>query len=210
MKVKSSLAVGAISLGLLYPEEYLEVTGVEMPAGKSGVVFSAEKGLFRMGWCDLVPLMLGADDILITLKVKSKDLSGCTGGIQLELDAYSEFADPQANIATGVVLDIPEIKLASNGTGIMQFSGDLRVHPNPVTEQTKVSFSLPGESHVKVALFNLVGKLVTTVTDAGYPSGSHQLELEAACLTPGIYLLKIEIIHNGQTSSKTIKLVVSN
>ena len=209
VKVKSSLAVGAISLGLWYPEEYLEVTGVEMPAGKPGVVFSAEKGLFRMGWCDLVPMMLGADDILVTLKVMSKDLSGCTGGLQLELDAYSEFADPQANIAIGVVLDIPEIKLASNGTD-MQFSGNLRVHPNPVTEQSRVSFSLPGESHVKVALFNLVGTHITTVTDAGYPSGSHQLELEAASLAPGIYLLKIEITHNGQTSSKTIKLVVSN
>lgn len=210
VKVKSSLAVGAISLGLWYPEEYLEVTGVEMPAGKPGVVFSAEKGLFRMGWCDLVPLMLSADEIIVTLKMKSKDLSGCTGGLQLELDAYSEFADPQANIATGVVLDIPEIRLASNGTGNMQFSGDLKVHPNPVTEQTRVSFSLPGESHVKVALYNLVGTHITTVTDAGYSSGSHQLELEAARLTPGIYLLKIEITHNGQTSSKTIKLVVSN
>ncbi len=210
VKVKANLAVGAISLGLLYPGEYLEVTGVVMPAGVSGVVFSAENGLFRMGWCDLVPLTLAADDILVTLKMKSKDLSGCTGGLQLELDAYSEFADPQANIATGVVLDIPEIKLASNGTGNIQFTGDLRVHPNPVTEQTTVSFFLSGESHVKIALYNLVGTPVTTVTEAGYPSGSHQLEMDAARLTPGIYLLKIEITNNGQTRSKTIKLVVSN
>ncbi len=209
VKIKNGAQVGAISLGFYYPEEYLEINGAEFSNGNSELIFHAEDGLFRMAWCDLNPISYGNDDVVVTLKMKTKNVEGISGNIALELFEYCEFADGSAIAIGGVTLEIPEIQTP---IGIMdQLSSKyLTVYPNPFNYKTTIGFTLKEESKVNLTLYNQVGTLVNTITEANYSSGNHEIEMTADNLRPGIYLLNIEITSNGQTYSKVIKVVVFN
>lgn len=209
VKIQNSLEVGAISLGFYYPEEYLEITGAEMANGNTNIVWHAENGLFRMGWCDLNPVNTIAGETLITLKIKTKDLSGLTGSIALELFEDSEFADASASVNYGVILEIPEIQTLM--VGIINSSSEIRLsaNPNPVRDKTVVEFSIPEPANVKLGVFNLMGTMVQNIADGNFGAGNHSIELNIQDIESGIYLCKIEITNDHQEYSKIIKMVVS-
>ncbi|MHB8339125.1 MAG: FlgD immunoglobulin-like domain containing protein [Ignavibacteriaceae bacterium] len=44
-------------------------------------------------------------------------------------------------------------------------------YPNPFNPSTKIAFELPGASHVKIVIYDVVGREVAQITDGEYPSG---------------------------------------
>jgi hypothetical protein len=50
----------------------------------------------------------------------------------------------------------------------------LAISPNPSLAATRVSFDLPRESHVSVAVYDIAGRRVHTVVDGMRPAGRHQ------------------------------------
>jgi len=209
VKIQNSIGVGAISLGFYYPSEYLEITCAEMANGNTNIVWHAENGLFRMGWCDLNPVNTIAGETLITLKIKTKDLTGLTGSIALELFEDSEFADATASVNYGVILEIPEIQTIM--VGIINSSSEIRfnANPNPVRDKAVIEFEIPEPANIKLAVYNLMGIMVQTITDDNYSAGSHTLEMNTHNIESGIYLCKIEVTYDHQEYSKMIKMVVS-
>ncbi|MCD4790873.1 MAG: hypothetical protein K8R37_12820, partial [Bacteroidales bacterium] len=53
ISIKDMIEAGAISLGLIYPEEYMEITGAELLNTTGNVIFTIEDGLFRIAFADL-------------------------------------------------------------------------------------------------------------------------------------------------------------
>jgi hypothetical protein len=210
VKIITGAEVSAISLGFYYPEEYLEIIGTEVSHPNSSMYFSASNGLINMAWADLNPIYAVDGQTIVTLRLKTKDLSGLQGNIALELYPLSEFADSKANVINGVSLEIPLIQSAMQGINDPAAGFALSVYPNPVEDKSTIEFGLMKESRVKIMVYNVIGNMVDLMTDAVYPSGNHQLKLDGSTLTPGIYLLKTEITDHDQTYSKTIKVVVSN
>jgi hypothetical protein len=209
VKLNPGMKAGAISLGFYYPQEYLEVVGVQLANGSTNFVYTAQDGLFRMAWNDLDAMLINDNENVVVLKLKSKDLTTLSGNIELELFEDSEFADGDGNAATGVVLAISDIR--SNAIGVDDPSAaiGLTVHPNPLNQKSVIDFSLSAAGNVKLSLINTLGKNIQTIADARFGSGNHQVELNAENLAQGIYLLKIEITGNGLTTSKMVKIVVS-
>jgi hypothetical protein len=65
-------------------------------------------------------------------------------------------------------------------------------YPNPFSNQTNISYTLPGESFVKISIVNSVGKEIA-ILDEGYrPGGEHQLKLNAASFQSGFYFLCVK------------------
>ncbi len=64
-------------------------------------------------------------------------------------------------------------------------------YPNPFNPSTKINFSLPTESKVKLQIFNTLGELITTLVDETKNAGVHQLEWNAGNLASGVYLYRI-------------------
>ncbi len=48
-------------------------------------------------------------------------------------------------------------------------------YPNPFNAGTVIEFSLPGKTHVNIAIFNLLGQKVITLTDGIMSSGIHRI-----------------------------------
>jgi parallel beta-helix repeat protein len=206
--IQTGMNAGAISLGFYYPEEFLEIETVEFSGGQTNFFFTAQDGLLRLAWCDLNPMTLQNGSIVVTLKMKSLDLSGMTDPIALELYEFSEFADEYANVAPNVTLEIPEIELLTTGVSSHAQFGGLTVRPNPVRDYAFIEFSMDNESEVSFTLYDMMGSVVKSLGTTSYAQGKHQVELKASDLKQGVYMLKRESINSEQ--SEMIKVVVSN
>ena len=65
-------------------------------------------------------------------------------------------------------------------------------YPNPFNSMTTISFALPRDARAKLALYDLSGRIVTTLTDTHYRAGNHLLTFDAGDLPTGLYLIKME------------------
>jgi hypothetical protein len=141
--------------------------------------------------------------------MKSKDLSGLTSGIALDLFEDCEFADAGAIPNEWAVVSIPMINTTITGTGHANGLAGFSVYPNPVGENSVISFSLEQAGKVKLTLTDILGNTVLNIESGDFSAGNHKVALKASGIKPGIYLLKSEKMSNGEPISDMIKLVVS-
>lgn len=71
-------------------------------------------------------------------------------------------------------------------------AGSVKVYPNPVGEQTKLSFVLRQPQAVQAALYNLQGQRIYRWEEQYYPAGNHSVDLPfPAGIAEGLYLLQV-------------------
>ena len=78
-------------------------------------------------------------------------------------------------------------------------------YPNPFNPSTKVGFTLPIESNVKISVYNLIGQKVVDIVNSKFAAGNHSINFNASNLSSGIYLYKIEA--GSFTSVKKMQLM---
>jgi serine protease AprX len=78
----------------------------------------------------------------------------------------------------------------------------LQNYPNPFNPSTKIRFSVPERSLVKLALFDLLGREISVLFNEEMNPGTKELEFNGNGLASGIYLVKM-VANNYQ---KTIKI----
>jgi hypothetical protein len=65
-------------------------------------------------------------------------------------------------------------------------------YPNPFNPSTTLRFGLPAASQVTVKVFNMLGQEIATLFDGRKEAGVHDLQFDAAGLSSGVYLYRIE------------------
>lgn len=65
-------------------------------------------------------------------------------------------------------------------------------YPNPFNPETKISFSIPQTSLIRLSVFNQKGEIVKTIYDGKLDKGNHSYDFNGNDLTSGIYFYKIE------------------
>ncbi|HZW40489.1 MAG TPA: S8/S53 family peptidase [Ignavibacteriaceae bacterium] len=75
-------------------------------------------------------------------------------------------------------------------------------YPNPFNPSTNIKFTLPEQMHIKMSLFNIIGKEIKTLVDDNMERGAHTYTLNAGDLSTGVYFVKI----SGGSFTKTIKI----
>jgi len=66
--------------------------------------------------------------------------------------------------------------------------------PNPFNPVTKISFSIPVKSLVKLKIYDILGREVKTLVDEELNSGSYIYDFNASDLSSGIYFYRIYVI----------------
>ena len=65
-------------------------------------------------------------------------------------------------------------------------------YPNPFNPSTTIRFGLPSASRVTVEVFNTLGQKVATLFEGRKAAGVHHVQFEAAPLSNGVYLCRIQ------------------
>jgi photosystem II stability/assembly factor-like uncharacterized protein len=77
-------------------------------------------------------------------------------------------------------------------------------YPNPFNPTTTLAFDLPRAGNISLRLFDVRGRLVTTVCDQWYAVGKHELRFDGANLPSGIYFARLA----ANNTTKIQKLVM--
>ena len=78
------------------------------------------------------------------------------------------------------------------------------IYPNPVSNSTTIEFSLQQKGRVSLNIFDISGRLVTTLTEAIFEKGDNDFVWNIIDLNAGIYFLRME----AEDYSKTERLSV--
>ncbi len=78
-------------------------------------------------------------------------------------------------------------------------------YPNPFNPSTTISFELPGNSNVKLAVYNLLGEEVKVLVNSPLSAGTHKIEFNGSDLASGMYIYRLTTEQNT-ISKKAILL----
>jgi len=65
-------------------------------------------------------------------------------------------------------------------------------YPNPFNPSTSILYSLPEAGRVQLTIFDLLGRQVAVLVDRLQAAGDHQITFQAANLSSGIYIYRLE------------------
>jgi choice-of-anchor B domain-containing protein len=88
-----------------------------------------------------------------------------------------------------------------DGTIVTEFALEQN-YPNPFNPSTRIRFSIPSSEIVNLTVYNFLGEKITELVNEFKPSGIYEVDFNAASLSSGLYLIKI----NAGSYSNTIKM----
>lgn len=65
-------------------------------------------------------------------------------------------------------------------------------YPNPFNPATEINFGLPEASHVRIVVFDALGRQVMELLNQSVPAGTHRVAFDASSLPSGVYLYHIQ------------------
>jgi hypothetical protein len=207
VRITPGVDLSAVTMGFYFPSQYLEITGLVLADSTIGYYYNVTDSLLILSWADINPIVLADHDTILTLKMKTLDLSGLIGTIKLGLYESTEFADQNANIIEGVELEVPEIQLFRPDTVDTVTGYYAHVYPNPFKDYATIYFGLNEESEVKILIYNTDGILIMDMGDKTYPEGDHQVKLYGLDFSKGVYLLKFEIRNSEGKKEEMFKIM---
>lgn len=77
----------------------------------------------------------------------------------------------------------------SGGTGAVGVL--LGLYPSPVQQNATVALELDEADEVELAVYDLSGRRVRTLQQGSLPAGRHEISLDSAGMTTGVYLLRL-------------------
>ncbi|MBR9979312.1 MAG: choice-of-anchor D domain-containing protein [Bacteroidetes bacterium] len=76
-----------------------------------------------------------------------------------------------------------------------------RNHPNPFNPSTRIAFSLPVETEIRLDVYDVSGAHVTTLAQGWYAAGEHAVDFRAAGLPSGLYFYRLRSDAHALTRS---------
>lgn len=104
----------------------------------------------------------------------------------------------QENLPVGIVSNngiATDFKLSQN-------------YPNPFNPTTKIDFAVPSLSNVKLVVYDMLGKEVSTLVNKSLNAGSYTFEFNGAELASGMYFYRINVEGNNGSFSEVKKMML--
>ena len=213
LTAQSAMTVGAISLIMEYPVDRVEVLGVFLGNDQTvPVPWNLVNNQLRIGWYSQEALKLASNETLINLKVKVK--SGATQGEKLRFSlahsSLNELGDDKMEVIPDVQLIAAVLEVIATNSVFTDLNGgvDLLMYPNPASETVHLSYSVPQQVEVTIEAFDMLGKKMGVLLDEVRNEGKHDLKVDVAMWTPGIYFVKLNLGTGSSSVSLIKKLVI--
>ncbi len=134
--------------------------------------------------------------------ILARGITDANGRTQLPFEHSSGETITLAAVKAGYTVS-REILVASLLAGNEESDGALPMrptlmqnYPNPFNPSTTIAFDLPQSEHVKISIYNILGREVTTLTDEHYEAGYHELNWDGRdrsghATSSGIYFYRL-------------------
>ena len=143
---------------------------------------TSEKEGMTMGEIFSVVLFDKSEDLITELKVNQWD----RGDNVFSKDGLSVISSiTTANVVT------QELELFQNV-------------PNPVMDNTSISFYLPEDGKLKLTVSNTIGQEIMTLASSKFSKGMHTIQMDAKSLSTGVYFYKLEANKTSITKQLTL------
>lgn len=86
------------------------------------------------------------------------------------------------------IVGIKELVESTFPTAYKLFSN----YPNPFNPSTKIRFSVPYESNIKLVVYNSLGQQISVLVDKRMGQGTYSADFDASSLASGIYLYQLQ------------------
>lgn len=86
----------------------------------------------------------------------------------------------------------------------------LSVYPNPAKDETLIKYNLPYDTKISITVYDIMGKLVSTILDEKKNTGSYIIKYSINNLPPGFYYIKLNSSDQGKPIKKNVSLVVAH
>jgi hypothetical protein len=106
----------------------------------------------------------------------------------------------------GADLKIGSLGIGDDGLPQRNFLG--QNYPNPFTDQTIIEFGISAKAHIRMTIFDISGRTVSVLKDAGYEAGIYKTSVDASSLEPGVYYYRLEVTSGETEFVKTKKMIV--
>jgi hypothetical protein len=123
---------------------------------------------------------------------------GVTDQLPYSITCYSESGltlYPNTATTCGIITSVNTIN---------ETSDEIKLYPNPATQNTTLLFNLKNAEEIKITLFDITGKEMMLIVNEEMQKGNQQININTSKLSPGIYICKIQS-DNGE---RLMKLVV--
>jgi hypothetical protein len=125
------------------------------------------------------------------IPVKITSAGNVTSGLYtLEVTAKGPNGTPIHKRTASIVVDV--LAGTTNENIIINSFKLYQNYPNPFNPITKISFDLPVKSNVKITVYNILGKEITSELLENQQAGQHDFIFSAGNLASGVYYYKIE------------------
>lgn len=92
-----------------------------------------------------------------------------------------------------VTADLASVRIDPGDMEPVPVSFALRIAGgNPVSGQARVSFDVPRAAHVAVEVFDVQGRVVSTLADTVFEPGSYEREWDSSNSSPGVYFVRMK------------------
>lgn len=107
-------------------------------------------------------------------------------------------------VESSAPIDTLVVSLDNSRSEIPDRTRLLQSYPNPFNSVTQISFSLPEREHVRLEIFDMLGRKVSTLADGSYQAGIHQVtwdgrSMSGQSLSSGIYFYRLRADDLDQT-----------
>ena len=65
-------------------------------------------------------------------------------------------------------------------------------YPNPFNPATKIQYDVPNQSHVRIAIYDVLGRQVQVLVNEELSAGRHTVDFDATRLASGVYIYRME------------------
>lgn len=95
------------------------------------------------------------------------------------------------------------VSVDGNDTMVREMSLDQN-YPNPFNPSTQIGYTISESSHVTLRVYDLLGRQVATLVDENRAAGSYKVTFNAAGLSSGVYIYRLESAGQVLTNRMTL------
>lgn len=150
------------------------------------------------GWKE-VHFNINPNEMKIVTKLKDEDyaiLEQEALGIQFSYQTGAEFKPAAIETGLAMIAERYSKELKQESAQTETLSGEsyfnAKNYPNPFNPETKISYTLPNATSVKITVYDRLGREVVVLVDESQAAGEYSTSFNAASLPSGVYFYRIK------------------